>query len=139
MRANAWIGAVRRAALGLSLLAGLVTLGSVGDALAQGMSNPMGGPGYRSEKADPGYRGDAARPGPSAKGYAFGPGPALKKGYAYGPPPRGKGYYRPATRPKRANSFLYRSAAPKTCGQFHYWSPEKGRCMDARGSPPALK
>jgi hypothetical protein len=113
------------------MLAGLLMLGGPGDALAQGMANSMGGPGYRSGKAAPGYR-HAARP--RTQGYAFGPGPALKKGYV----PRARGYsYRPAPRLKRPRG--YRSVAPRTCGQFRYWSTAKGRCLDARTSPPALK
>jgi hypothetical protein len=136
MRSTAWneSGPARRAALGLSILAGLFMLGGPGDALAQGMSNSMDGTGYRSGKVASGYR-SAARPGPRTKGHAFGPGPALKKGYV--PRVKGYSYRRPAPRLKRARG--YRGAAPRTCGQFRYWSAAKGRCLDARTSPPALK
>jgi hypothetical protein len=40
---------------------------------------------------------------------------------------------KPALRGKRA----FRPAAVKTCGQFKYWS--KGKCLDARTTPPKLK
>jgi len=136
MRSTAWNGSgpARRAALGLSILAGLFMLGGPpGDASAQGMANSMGGPGYRSGKVAPGYR-NAAQPAPRTKGYAFGPGPALKKGYV--PRVKGYSYRRPAPRLKRARGYR---AAPRTCGQFRYWSAAKGRCLDARTSPPALK
>ena len=97
MRSTAWneSGPARRAALGLSILAGLFMLGGPGDALAQGMSNSMDAGGYRSGKMTSGYR-SAARPGPRTKGYAFGPGPALKKGYV--PRVQGYSYRRPAPR-----------------------------------------
>ena len=114
MRSTAWngSGATRGVVLGLSLLAGLVTLAGAGDALAQSMSN-MGGSGYRSMAAE-GLRSNAARPGPRVKGYS------------YRARPRAKRYY-------------YRGVGPKTCGQFKYWSTAKGRCLDARTTPPALK
>ena len=41
---------------------------------------------------------------------------------------------KPAPRVKRS---YYRSPAVKTCGQFKYWS--KGKCLDARTTPPDLK
>jgi hypothetical protein len=40
---------------------------------------------------------------------------------------------KPALRSKRA----FRPAATKTCGQFKYLS--KGKCLDARTTPPKLK
>jgi hypothetical protein len=116
-----------RSILGISLgaaLAGLVTLGGVGDAPAQGSMSNMGGSGYRDGKAAVGYR-NPARPGPAVKGYGYHPKP-LAKGHGYRPRPRVKRFY-------------YRGAAPRTCGQFKYWSTAKGRCLDARTSPPALK
>jgi hypothetical protein len=140
MRSTAWTGS--GAALGLSLLgislgaglAGLVALGGAGEALAQGMTN-MGSSGYRSGKAVAGDR-KAARP--PTKGDSFGPGASLKKGYTSAPIPRAKGYaYRP--KPRRAKRSFYRPLAQKTCGQFHYWSTGKGRCLNARTSPPDLK
>jgi hypothetical protein len=114
MRATAWTGSrvARGAALGISLLAGLVVLAGAGDALAQGMANPMGGSGYRSGKAAAGGYRKAAR--------------SALKGHAY----------RPARRAKR---YGFRAAAPRTCGQFKYWSRAKGTCLDARTTPPALK
>ena len=64
-------------------------------------------------------------------------------GYAYRSGKAATGYRaaaKPAPRVKRAKRSYYRSAVgPKTCGQFKYWSTGKGRCMDARTSPPALK
>ena len=58
--------------------------------------------------------------------------------------PRAKGtYYRPARPAPRAKPALrakryYRSAViAGSCGQFRYWS--KGRCVDARTTPPKLK
>jgi hypothetical protein len=83
MRSTAWIGS--RATLGFSLLgislgaalAGLVALGGVGDASAQGMSNNMGGSGYRDDKATVGHR-NAARPGPAMKGSGYQPKPLAK-------------------------------------------------------------
>jgi hypothetical protein len=113
MRSTAWIGsgAALGIALGSSLLAGLGALGGAGDALAQGMPN-VGGSGYRTGAAAAGYR-KAANPAPQMKGY----------------------YYRPAKRVKR----YYRPVAPRTCGQFRYWSTEKARCLDARTTPPKLK
>jgi hypothetical protein len=132
MRSTGWIGS--GAAFGLSLLgislgaalAGLVTLSSAGDALADGSAKQMG---YRSGKAAVGYR-NPARPGPALKGSGYRQAP-LTKAHGYGPAPRVK-------RAPRAKRY-YRSAAPGTCGQFKYWSRAKGRCLDARTSPPALK
>ena len=64
-------------------------------------------------------------------------------GYAYRSGKAATGYRtaaKPAPRVKRAKRSYYRSAVgSKTCGQFKYWSTGKGRCMDARTSPPALK
>jgi hypothetical protein len=140
MRSTAWTGS--GASLGLSLLgislgaglAGLVALGGAGEALAQGMTN-MGSSGYRSGKAVVGDR-KAARP--ATKGYSFGPGASLKKGATLAPTPRVKGYaYRP--KPRRAKRYYYRPLAQRTCGQFNYWSMDKGRCLNARTSPPSLK
>jgi hypothetical protein len=55
------------------------------------------------------------------------------------PPPKAtkaaakRGATKPVLRKKRA----FRSApAVKTCGQFKYWS--KGKCLDARTTPPKL-
>ena len=41
---------------------------------------------------------------------------------------------KPAPKVKRS---FYRSPVGKTCGQFKYWS--KGKCLDARTTPPDLK
>jgi hypothetical protein len=157
-----------RSILGISLgaaLAGLITLCSASDAPAQGSMTNMGGSGYRDGKAAVGHR-NAARPGPAmkghgyrpkplAKGYRYQAGPRVKgysrragplpKGYYYAPAPRVQRYsYRPAPRLKgrayRPRARGYRSTgAPGSCGQFKYWSSAKGRCLDARTSPPALK
>jgi hypothetical protein len=40
---------------------------------------------------------------------------------------------KPAPRAKRS---FYRAPVAKTCGQFKYWS--KGKCLDARTTPPKL-
>jgi hypothetical protein len=125
-------GSARGAVLGLSLLAGLVALAGAGDALAQSMTN-MGGSGYRTRGAAEGLRSNAARPMP-VMGYGYRAGPRVK-GYAYAPRLKGRAY-RPARRAKR---YYYRGVAPTTCGLYKYWSRAKGRCLDARTSPPALK
>jgi hypothetical protein len=100
-----------RSILGISLgaaLAGLATLGGAGDAPAQGSVSNMGGGSGYRDGKAPVGARNPARPGPAMKGAA-----RVKRSY-------------------------YRSAEPKTCGQFKYWSTSKGRCMDARTSP-ALK
>jgi hypothetical protein len=65
------------------------------------------------------------------------------EGYSYRSGKAATGYRaaaKPAPRVKRAKRYYYRGAiAPKTCGQFKYWSTAKGRCMDARTSPPTLR
>jgi hypothetical protein len=157
-----------RSILGISLgaaLAGLITRGGAGAALAQGNVTNMDSSGYRAGRAAAAHR-NAAQPGPAMKGYRPAP---LKKGHMYRPGPRAKGYgyraaprlngysYRPAPQVQRRfyraaprlkghayrparRARGYRSAVvPKTCGQFKYWSTAKGRCLDARTSPPALK
>jgi hypothetical protein len=40
---------------------------------------------------------------------------------------------KPAPRVKKR---FYRAPAARTCGQFKYWS--KGKCLDARTTPPKL-
>jgi hypothetical protein len=134
MRSTAWngSGAACGPILGLSLLAGLVALAGAGDALAQSMTN-MGGAGYRSGGAAEGLRSNAARPLP-VMGYTYRAEPPVR-GYRYAPRLKGPAY-RPAPRAKR---YYYRGVAPKTCGVYNYWSRAKGRCLNARTSPPALK
>jgi hypothetical protein len=99
---SAWTasGAALAVALGVSLGAAVVALGSAGDAWAQGVANKS------KSGASSGYR--------RLKGRAFRPAPRVKRSF-------------------------YRAVAPRTCGQFHYWSRAKGTCLDARTSPPALK
>jgi hypothetical protein len=64
---------------------------------------------------------------------------AYAQGYGYYD---GSGYRsRPHLRPApRAHRYYYYSGPVgyQTCGQFKYWSHEKGRCLDARTSPPDL-
>jgi hypothetical protein len=50
-------------------------------------------------------------------------------------PPKAKAY-RPAKKKAAPRRFYYRGAVGKTCGQFKYWS--KGKCLDARTTPPKL-
>ena len=62
--------------------------------------------------------------------YGMDPGPR----YYRAPPAVGVYRYRPAPRAR-----YYRSPGrPGSCGQFRYWDTAKGRCLDARTSPPKL-
>ena len=110
MRIWTGLGATRRAPLAMAMAVSLA--GLVG--LALGGTGGAQAQGMMSNGGGAGAYRDMK--GPAAYGYRAKPRPRVK----------GR-YYRP------------RTIAPKTCGEFRYWSPAKGQCLDARTAPPSLK